>query len=93
MSLDMVQACIFGYMDSVLDQQLVAVQTGFWAAYYSNSKHPKSVQQISESMLTKHARIKDAQNKASTPRPDVDVEAFLEREAKFQAKLRQQAGE
>ena len=84
MSLDMVQACIAGYADSLIDKQVVAVQTGYWSAYFANSKHPKSVKQISESIMRKH---EGAQSKTSSPRPDVDVEAFLEQEARFKAKL------
>lgn len=87
MSLDMVQACIAGYTDSLLDLQMISVQSGYWSAYFTNSKHPKSVKQITESMLRKHEQLEDANTKTSTPRPDVDVDAFLEREAKFQAKL------
>lgn len=93
MSLDVVQACITGYADSLLDAQLIAVQTGFWSAYYSNTKHPKPVQQITESMVRKYERAKDAKTKAATPRPDVDVDAYLEQEARFQAKLNNKAGE
>ena len=88
MSLDMLQAVVQGYGDAILDQQIVAVQSGYWSAYYSNAKHPKSVNKIAEDMLRRHNQAK--QSSISTPRPDVDVEAFLELEAQFKTRLEQQ---
>ena len=88
MSLDVVQAVIKGYSDALLDQQIIAVQSGYWSAYYSGAKHPKPVNRIAEDMVRRH-RQQDAR-KVSTPKPDVDVEAFLEMEAQFKAKLEQQ---
>lgn len=85
MSLDMVRACIAGYSDRLLDEQLVALQTGYWAGYYNNAKHPKSVKSFTEAMLRTHNQ-QDA-TKTSAPKPDVDVEAFLAKEAKFKARL------
>lgn len=92
MSLDMVQACIDGYKDSILDSQIIAVQTGYWAAYYANSKHPRSVHSVAESMMKKQQQSHHKTTKTNAPRPDVDVEAFLAREARFQAKRRKQQG-
>lgn len=88
MSLDVVQAVIRGYGDALLDQQIIAVQSGYWSAYYSGSKHPKPVHQITEDMVRRHTK-QDAKT-VSTPKPDVDVEAFLEMEAQFKARLEQQ---
>ena len=87
MSLDMIQAVIQGYGDALLDQQILALQSGYWSAYYYGSKHPKPVAKIAEDMV-KHHKKQDAKT-VSTPKPDVDVEAFLEREAKFKSKLEQ----
>lgn len=89
MSLDAFMAVVQGYTDRLLDQQILAVQTGYWAAYYTGSKHPKSVQQLAEDMVRKHQRKQDAAD-MSIPRPEVDVNAFLEKEAKFKAKLAEQ---
>lgn len=89
MSFDMVQACIAGYSDSLLDQSMIAVQTGYWAAYYTGAKHPKPVARISEDMIKAHNAKKDAARKAAAPRPDVDVEAFLAMEEQFKARLKQ----
>lgn len=84
----MVQAVVNGYSDRLLDNQIIAIQSGYWSAYYMGAKHPKSVFKIAEDMLQRHNE-KDAK-KASTPRPDVDVDAYLEMEAQFKARLEQQ---
>ena len=89
MSLDAFIAVVQGYSDRLLDQQILAAQTGYWASYYIGSKHPKSVKTLTEEMMRKHQRKQDATN-VSTPRPEVDVNAFLEREAKLKAKLAEQ---
>lgn len=88
MSLDVFQAYVKGYGDHILDQQILALQSGYWSAYYSNVKHPKQMSRIAEDMIKRHKNA-DAK-KISTPRPDVDVEAFLAMEARFLAKLEQQ---
>lgn len=88
MSLDMVQAVIKGYGDAVLDQQILALQSGYWSAYYSGAKHPKPVRKIAEDMVSRHTQ-QDAK-KLSAPKPDVDVDAYLEMEAQFKARLEQQ---
>lgn len=90
MNLDMLQAYIKGYGDKLLDYQLIALQSGYWSAYYSGSKHPKPLQKISEDIIEKH--YKQGATKISSPKPDVDVEAFLAVEAQFQAKLNQKVG-
>lgn len=88
MSLDMVQAVISGYSDRILDQQILAVQSGYWSAYYMGSKHPKPVFTIVEDMVKRHNQ-KDVKT-TSAPRPDVDVDAYLAMEAQFKARLEQQ---
>lgn len=91
MSLDMVQAVINGYRDRMLDNQIIAVQSGYWSAYYSGAKHPKPVHKIAEDMVRRHKQ-QDAK-KMSTPKPDVDVDAFLEMEAQFKARMNNKAGD
>lgn len=91
MSLDMVQAVIKGYGDRILDNQIIALQSGYWSAYYSGVKHPKPVHKIAEDMVRRHKQS-DAK-KLSTPKPDVDVAAFLEMEAQFNARMSNKAGE
>ena len=86
MDLGMLNAYLRGYGDRLLDQQTMSVQTGYWAGYYSNSKHPKSVKSILTKMIQKH---RQSEPKLKTPAPEVDVEAFLERERQFKEKLSQ----
>lgn len=87
----MFQAYVKGYGDRMLDQQIIAIQSGYWSAYYSNAKHPKPVSKITEDMVRRH-KLADV-NKLAVPKPDVNVDAFLEMEAQFQARLAQQGGE
>ena len=90
MSLDVFTAYTKGYSDQLLDQQIIAMQTGHWAAYFVGSKHSKSPNELAKNMQKAHAK-QDANTKnPSAPRPDVDVEGFLEKEAKFKAKMEQQ---
>lgn len=84
MSLDMFKACIDGYADRLLDQQILALQTGHWAAYYVGSKHPKSAVKIAAEMQKHHK----AADKRTKPKPDVDVERFMQQEARFRARVR-----
>ena len=71
--MDEFQACIDGYSQRLLDQQKLAVQQGYWVAYYTKGKHPKPPDRVVESLL-----------KAKTPHSDeVDVEGFLNMEAEF----------
>ena len=90
MSLDVFNVYVKGYSDRLLDQQILAMQTGHWAAYFVGSKHPKSMKDLSEKMLKEHLKQDAKASNPSAPRPDVDVEAFLEREAKFKARMQQQ---
>jgi hypothetical protein len=91
MSLDVLKAYVKGYGDRMLDNQIIALQSGYWSAYYVGAKHPKPVHKITEDLMRRH-QAQDAKN-LSTPKPDVDVEAFLEMEAQFNARLKQQGGE
>lgn len=90
MQLDMFNAYVMGYSDQLLDQQILAMQTGHWAAYFVGSKHPKSTKELAEKMLKDHLKQDAKFKNPSAPRPDVDVEAYLEQEARFKAKMEQQ---
>ena len=90
MSLDVFTAYTKGYADRLLDQQILAMQTGHWAAYFVGSKHPKSPKELAKSMQMAHAKQDAKTQNPSAPRPDVDVENFLEMEARFKAKMEQQ---
>lgn len=90
MSMDVFTAYVNGYSDRLLDQQILAMQTGHWAAYFVGSKHPKSIKELSEKMLKEHLKQDAKLKNPSAPRPDVDVAAYLEQEARFKAKMKQQ---
>ena len=90
MQLDVFNAYVRGYSDRLLDQQILAMQTGHWAAYFVGSKHPKSTKELAEKMHKEHLKWDAKRQNPSTPRPDVDVEAYLEKEARFKAKMEQQ---
>lgn len=84
MSLEMLQACVQGYQERLLDQQFLCVHAGFWAGYYSNSKKPKPLKTV----LTKLAHAARAVKKHVDEDPD--VEAFLAQEKVFQERLSKQ---
>ena len=85
MSFDMLQACIQGYSDHMFDMQLLGIQQGYWAGYYSNSKKPKPLKYILDKMARAH-------NKQGAEILDVDVDAFLQMERDFKQKLKQRSG-
>ena len=77
MNLDTYKDCISGYQERIHEQQVLAVQTGYWAGYYSRAKKPKDLKQIVGQM--ERTRAKGNQVHA----PSVDVEGYLEQERKF----------
>lgn len=74
MSLDTFNAVREGYADRLFDLQLLSIQSGFWSGYYGNSKHPKPLNNIMNTM------IRNKVNKKSSHVEDIDVESFLEKE-------------
>ena len=84
MSLDVFQACARGYADHIFDLQLVGVQQGYWAGYYSSAKKPKPLKYIMDKLFK--ARRKGEHDAQTVEKPDVDVDAFLAMEAQFNAK-------
>lgn len=63
-----------GAADRQRDQVAIAVQGAYYTAYWNNVKHPKSLQQI----------IKKIYQDDKAPKPDVNVEEFLERKRRFE---------
>ena len=80
-------AVVEGYQDHLFDLKCISVSQGFWAGYYSNAKRPKPLQSILNTMLQEHQKSKKrrSRNQLNRPKPEVDVETFLERERKFKA--------
>ena len=85
MSVDTYDACVEGYKDKLFDQQILAIQQGFWTGYYMGSKHPKSPDAIATSMIKD--RDRDSSATTQPKATEVDVEAFLQREAEFHRRL------
>ena len=84
MSLEVFNAYVEGYGDRLFDQHVLAVQAGYWAGYYNRAKHPKSIKSVLTSMLHKRQQTDRG---IKTPAPEVDVEAYLEMERKFQERM------
>ena len=84
MSLDMFQACTQGYSDRLLDNQILGVQQGYWAGYYSRAKKPKALGTIINKLLKTHNAEK---SKARQVVPEIDVDAFLKKEQDFKKRL------
>lgn len=88
MSFDVFTTCVRGYADRLFDSQTLAIQTGFWAAYYSNSKHPKSVENQVKAMIKRKEQYEDtAKTSLHLVKPEVDVEAFKATEEQFLRRL------
>lgn len=81
MSLDAFRACSRGYSARMFDMQILGVQQGYWAGYYSRTKKPKSVKSIVDKMVREKGRS------TKQEKPDVDVEAFLKMEEQFNKRL------
>lgn len=58
-----------------LDMQSLALEAGYWSAYYNNKKHPKSVASIQKSMR----RSMDKKSGHCQEAPDVDTYLALEK--------------
>ena len=84
MSLDTFRACSRGYSAHMFDMQILGVQQGYWAGYYSRAKKPKSVKSIVEKMVRERGR---SGRSTKQEKPDVDVEAFLKMEEQFNKRL------
>lgn len=84
--MDMFKACIQGYSDRLFDGQILSVQTGYWAAYYSNAKHPKPTKTIISEMSRNKLKA-ETKHQGRVAKPEVDVDAFLATEEQFLRRL------
>lgn len=84
MSMETFQACLKGYTDRMFDQQVIGLQNGYWAGYYSNPnvKKPKPLKTMLKMLL--QGKEKATRKQAHTD--EVDVDAFLQMERAFQEK-------
>lgn len=86
MSLDQFWAVVEGYSETLVDSQMLAVQSGYWSGYYSGAQRKKSVKAILDGMQKSRYR------KPGERAPDVDVEAFLATERAFREAQRKLEG-
>ena len=85
------QAVVAGYQDHMFDLECLAVNIGFWCAYYTNAKRAKPINTVLTKMQHMHDKYKQNVDGTSIvkPKPDVDVEAFLEQERAFKERSEQ----
>lgn len=88
-NLERLKAVISGYSERLYDYQKLAIQTGYWGAYYSHAKHPKPITSI-VAALDKQRMQKQKSGKVETT--EADVEAFLEMERLFNETLNSTGG-
>lgn len=93
LNIPMLQAFVEGYQERLFDEQCLAVHQGYWAGYYQ-SKKPKAAETVISRMVTNHEKAK--KNKKNTdlnvPKPEVDMERFLQLEQKRAEYLEHQKG-
>lgn len=76
------RAVIDGYQNQIDNMAANSIWTGFWSAYYnSTSKLKKSPQSLIKALRKKATKAKQQHV------DNVDVDAFLERERKFNEQL------
>lgn len=81
----MLRSYIEGYQDHLFDLKCIAIYQGFWAGYYSNSKRPKPLTTILNTLNREHLNAKKKRSKSSSvakPSAEVDVDSFLALERK-----------
>lgn len=73
-----VQAVIDGYSDRMLDENIQAIWTGYYAAYFF-SKHPKKPADIIQKLLAEQSKNRSSKHSIKAP---VDMDAELDLIAK-----------
>ena len=87
MPLDVFRACISGYSDHIFDLQILGVQQGYWAGYYTRAKKSKPPQRVIEKMMQTKTRHNE-KPASNVTKPEVDVEAFKAVEARFNQRMK-----
>lgn len=85
MSLEVLNAYLEGYSDHLFNLQLLSIQQGYWAGYFTRAKKARPLKKIIDELVK--GRTKKAPKKLED-KPDVDVEAFLQAEREFNKKLK-----
>lgn len=73
-----VQAAILGYQNHLIDLRCVAVEQGYYAAYYANAKRATPVQKIIERILKGKQNSEHNSNHKSAPNPNIAAFQALE---------------
>lgn len=89
MPLDVFRACISGYSDHIFDLQILGVQQGYWAGYYTRTRKSKPLQRVIEKMMQAKTRHNE-KTASNVTKPEVDVAAFMETEARFKQRMKKQ---
>lgn len=85
MSLEVLNAYLAGYSDHLFNLQLLSIQQGYWAGYFTRVKRAKPLKKIIDELVRAHTKKAP---KNLEDKPDVDVEAFLKAEREFNKKLK-----
>lgn len=85
MPLEVLNAYLEGYADHLFNLQLLSIQQGYWAGYFTRAKKAKPLKKIIDELV--RGRTKKAPKRLED-KPDVDVEAFLQAEREFNKKLK-----
>lgn len=85
MSIDTFNAVTEGYAERLFDLQLLQVHSGYWAAYFTNSKHPQKLDTVLQKLINQKNNNEHKSRQKHVD--DVDVEAFLAQERAFKEKL------
>lgn len=67
-------ACVLGAADRQRDELAAHIQGAYYSAYWNNAKRPESLQKV----------LKKIYADPKAPKPDVDVNKFLERKRRLE---------
>lgn len=84
MNMPQLIAWMRGYDDYLFDLKCLTVHIGYWAGYYNNAKHPKSLSSILRDLNDEYLGQKEivCDSKASDD-IEANVEQFKQREQRF----------
>lgn len=87
----MFQAYVDGYQEHLFDMECLAVHNGYWAGYYQSRK-PKAVSAVLDKMIREHTKAKKLGKSKNVPKPEVNMELFMQREQRRMAYLARKKG-
>lgn len=81
MTIPMIKACVKGYEDKLLDNQIQSIFTGYYTGYYLGSKHPKTPDKLIQEL--QKSRINIRRQVDTQEIMDAKVAQFQEREERL----------